>query len=385
MQVSLTDGAGTRLGGGKGSDILEHPLNAVVWLAQALAQEGLAMQPGDLISLGSFSPCCHPRPACRSRPHLKACQGRACAGELQVGAAPIFRPQPTEFCVLTDLHIHHTRLTPQMRGVLQGMAALATRRCTRAPKKRARPTRPVPVCWKCPGGTAQGGRLSHPRARRLPHACAALRTCRGGGAALPLLLYLHGGGFTIGSIATHDVLCRELARLSGRWWCRWNTGWRRSTGFPTASNDAWDALAWLAQHAATLAQTPPPGGGATARGPWRQSTPSWRAMRACRWRCSCCFIQAARRTRTPLHATYSRGLVLEEPPSAGSLGTMCKAGPSGRTGGLPPARARCRRRGPCVDRPGRVRPAGGRRRGLCRQIARQRRGGRSGNLPWRDA
>ena len=56
MQVSLTDGAGTRLGGGKGSDILEHPLNAVVWLAQALAQEGLAMQPGDLISLGSFSP-----------------------------------------------------------------------------------------------------------------------------------------------------------------------------------------------------------------------------------------------------------------------------------------------------------------------------------------
>ncbi len=61
MQVSLTDGAGTRLGGGKGSDILEHPLNAVVWLAQALAQEGLAMQPGDLISLGSFSPLLPPR------------------------------------------------------------------------------------------------------------------------------------------------------------------------------------------------------------------------------------------------------------------------------------------------------------------------------------
>ena len=61
MQVSLTDGAGTRLGGGKGSDILEHPLNAVVWLAQALAQEGVAMQPGDLISLGSFSPLLPPK------------------------------------------------------------------------------------------------------------------------------------------------------------------------------------------------------------------------------------------------------------------------------------------------------------------------------------
>ena len=61
MQVSLTDGAGTRLGDGKGSDILEHPLNAVVWLAQALAQEGLVMQPGDLISLGSFSPLLPPK------------------------------------------------------------------------------------------------------------------------------------------------------------------------------------------------------------------------------------------------------------------------------------------------------------------------------------
>jgi len=61
MNVSLTDGAGARLGGGKGSDILEHPLNAVVWLAGALAQEGLAMQPGDLISLGSFSALLPPK------------------------------------------------------------------------------------------------------------------------------------------------------------------------------------------------------------------------------------------------------------------------------------------------------------------------------------
>ncbi len=61
MSVSLTDSTGARLGGGKGSDILEHPLNAVVWLAGALAQEGLAMQPGDLISLGSFSPLLPPK------------------------------------------------------------------------------------------------------------------------------------------------------------------------------------------------------------------------------------------------------------------------------------------------------------------------------------
>ncbi|MBA3771292.1 MAG: fumarylacetoacetate hydrolase [Ramlibacter sp.] len=61
MNVVLADGAGAELGKGKGSDILEHPLNAVVWLAQALAQEGLAMKPGDLISLGSFSPLLPPK------------------------------------------------------------------------------------------------------------------------------------------------------------------------------------------------------------------------------------------------------------------------------------------------------------------------------------
>ncbi|TWO68100.1 fumarylacetoacetate hydrolase [Caenimonas sedimenti] len=61
MNVVLADGAGAELGKGKGSDILEHPLNAVVWLAEALAKEGLAMKPGELISLGSFSPLLPPK------------------------------------------------------------------------------------------------------------------------------------------------------------------------------------------------------------------------------------------------------------------------------------------------------------------------------------
>jgi 2-keto-4-pentenoate hydratase len=61
MTVVLSDAGGAELGKGKGSDILEHPLNAVVWLAQALKKEGVALQPGDLVSLGSFSPLLPPK------------------------------------------------------------------------------------------------------------------------------------------------------------------------------------------------------------------------------------------------------------------------------------------------------------------------------------
>ncbi|MBS0391119.1 MAG: alpha/beta hydrolase [Proteobacteria bacterium] len=76
------------------------------------------------------------------------------------------------------------------------------------------------------------------------------------GAGLPLLLYLHGGGFTIGSIATHDVLCRELARLAGCMVVSLDYRLAPEHPFPTASHDAWDALAWLAANAGALGADP---------------------------------------------------------------------------------------------------------------------------------
>ena len=56
----MADGA--EVDRGKGSDVLDHPLNAVVWLAKDLARQGLALKPGDLVSLGSFSKLMPPKP-----------------------------------------------------------------------------------------------------------------------------------------------------------------------------------------------------------------------------------------------------------------------------------------------------------------------------------
>jgi acetyl esterase len=69
---------------------------------------------------------------------------------------------------------------------------------------------------------------------------------------LPALLYFHGGGFTVGSIATHDTLCRVLSQKSGCAVVSLDYRLAPAHRFPTASNDAWDALAQLAGKAAAL-------------------------------------------------------------------------------------------------------------------------------------
>jgi len=66
MDVRLVDEQGALLSGGKGSDVLGHPLNAVAWLAQALKAQGLALQPGQVVSLGSFSALLPPKPGLKA-------------------------------------------------------------------------------------------------------------------------------------------------------------------------------------------------------------------------------------------------------------------------------------------------------------------------------
>ena len=73
-------------------------------------------------------------------------------------------------------------------------------------------------------------------------------------AGLPVLLYLHGGGFTIGSVESHDTVCRVLAEQSGAAVLSLDYRLAPEHRFPTAVHDAWDALRWLAgEGAAALA------------------------------------------------------------------------------------------------------------------------------------
>ncbi|WP_342617647.1 alpha/beta hydrolase [Rhodoferax sp. GW822-FHT02A01] len=64
------------------------------------------------------------------------------------------------------------------------------------------------------------------------------------GSNLPVLVYFHGGGFTIGSIATHDVLCRRLSCLAHCAVLSVDYRLAPEHKFPTAQDDAWDVLRW---------------------------------------------------------------------------------------------------------------------------------------------
>jgi acetyl esterase/lipase len=64
--------------------------------------------------------------------------------------------------------------------------------------------------------------------------------------ARPALLYLHGGGFVIGSLETHDSLCRQLACRSGGAVVALDYRLAPEHPFPAAFDDAWAAMRALA-------------------------------------------------------------------------------------------------------------------------------------------
>jgi acetyl esterase len=70
------------------------------------------------------------------------------------------------------------------------------------------------------------------------------------GQALPVLLYLHGGGWTIGDLDTHDVLCRQLAREAGGAVVAVDYRMGPEHRFPAAVDDCVEAFRWV------LAQAP---------------------------------------------------------------------------------------------------------------------------------
>jgi acetyl esterase len=90
-----------------------------------------------------------------------------------------------------------------------------------------------------------------------PHGAIPVRLYRGLGSAadtaLPVLMYFHGGGFVIGDLDTHDVLCRELANAAGCAVVAVDYRMAPEHRFPCAVDDCLAATYWVQRNAVSLA------------------------------------------------------------------------------------------------------------------------------------
>jgi acetyl esterase len=78
----------------------------------------------------------------------------------------------------------------------------------------------------------------------------------GASGPLPLLVYLHGGGWVIGDLDTHDVLCRCLAAAAGCSVLSVDYRLAPEHRFPAALDDSVAALRWAGANAAALGADP---------------------------------------------------------------------------------------------------------------------------------
>jgi acetyl esterase len=69
---------------------------------------------------------------------------------------------------------------------------------------------------------------------------------------LPAYLYFHGGGWVIGDLETHDVLCRQLTAASGASVISVDYRLAPEHKFPAAADDAWAATRWVVAHGGEL-------------------------------------------------------------------------------------------------------------------------------------
>jgi acetyl esterase len=69
---------------------------------------------------------------------------------------------------------------------------------------------------------------------------------------LPALLYMHGGGWVIGDLESHDSLCRSFTNGAGCVTVSVHYRLAPEAKFPAAVEDAWTALLWLASRSAEL-------------------------------------------------------------------------------------------------------------------------------------
>jgi acetyl esterase len=86
-----------------------------------------------------------------------------------------------------------------------------------------------------------------------PHGGVPIRIYRPEGSGpFPMVLYLHGGGWTVGNLDTHDGICRSFCHRLGAVVISVDYRLAPENKFPVPLEDCYAALQWSATHAAEI-------------------------------------------------------------------------------------------------------------------------------------
>jgi len=95
-----------------------------------------------------------------------------------------------------------------------------------------------------------------PVVRDLVAETVPVRLYRPAEGVLPAFIFFHGGGWVVGDLDTHDVVCRQIAREANASVIAVDYRLAPEHRFPAAADDAWTAATWVAAHAAELGIDP---------------------------------------------------------------------------------------------------------------------------------
>jgi acetyl esterase len=145
-------------------------------------------------------------------------------------------------------------LDPQARALLDQFARSGVKPLDQLSVQEAREQMLVGSCFLGPGDPVQAVENHQAPGPAGPVPVRLYRPCADHG--LPLLVYFHGGGWMMGSIATHDALCRNLASRAGVAVASVEYRLSPEHKFPAGLEDCYAATCWLADQAESLALRP---------------------------------------------------------------------------------------------------------------------------------
>lgn len=220
---------------------------------------------------------------------------------------------------MSPAHFHHrnprAQLTPAMRKVLDAMA-----RSSHVPL-HALSAQQARAAYEASAEVLElpKHKLARVENLRIPvrdGAEIAARLYAPEASVAGVLVYFHGGGFTVGSVDTHDGLCRRLSHLAH---CAVvSVGYRLAPEhkFPQAFDDTWDAVQWVAHNSGSLGVTAPllAVGGDSAGGTLAAACAIAARDAGLPLALQLLFYPGCvGHQNTPSHTTYAKGFVLEEP------------------------------------------------------------------------